>query len=265
MKGKKAQEVLGMNLWEFITIILAAIVIVAGALALTGVIKVYTSSEEQSTDASFFSLAVEMNKLIEINNTLDAKEAMTFYIANNFVVVAFDKGVSAGKDWCWNTDEYPTHTAYPEHTLLKPENYCGQSACLCLFPETDFVKAKPILCSKVNADYILGANAKLLEQKYRKTPYEFIYKDILGGAKITMPADYPLYPAGSQNAYTDLFIYGECDGWSSDVTFGTRPLYIEKQVINGNTYILVMGKSPETAARYKEMQKLAEAKQPASA
>jgi len=243
-----------MNLWELITLILAAVIIVIGILMLTGVIKIFVSTEEQAAYAQFFGLAGKINEMATDGKPLEKDSQAGFYISDGLMIVAFDKGIAASKDACWNTESPPAHTFIElKHTILKPENYCGEGACLCLFSEqTDLeIPPAPEICVKIEADYIFGMNFKFLEGKYTGTKDEYLYKDILGGAKTLIGKDYPVYPQEIEDAYTDLYIFGECDGWSyfsqgGDATFGTHDLYLEKQLINDKVYILVMGKSAIT-------------------
>jgi len=174
-------------------------------------------------------------------------EGHGYYVSNKFIVVGFNNDTEGSADEC----EF--------ERVLRPTNKnCKDTACLCLYPEhegefyellgtdDDFASNPPQECASIDADYIFTLDYHKNGAEQYGAP-EKIYKNIIG----------PPFTPGSEyysvDDYARLFVYGQCEDWTSDINLGVQKLYIEKvyDYTTDKTYIFLMLQDKTIAQLYK--------------
>lgn len=189
----------------------------------------FPATIEESTEINFRRLADEINSL-DVGKTTTKYDFFTshpFYIKNNFILAGFNKGKDVKSiDMC------------EKGKATKPISSDGcdlDSACLCIYTGTAVGDSSPDDCIALNGvDYIFTMRYYDFdsEEIYYSMPAH-IYKNLLGGKFSPVPPK-PQYPS----LYSYLFIYGECDYWWSDYTWGSTKLYVEKMKIDDKVYVM---------------------------
>ncbi len=212
------EHLVGLALAVFIIILIAPPIVSFFSSLLGG-------GNEQETMNNFMMLA----KVAKINTEGMLAPALPFYISKNFIVVAFNKNNEGSADNC----QY--------ETVPRPSSIsCQNAACLCLYKEQssddDFANNIPIACEKVNdvdeiftLDYYDSVPEK---GSIKYTEKEEIYKNIIG-PRIEVKSQF------YNDQYARLFIYGQCEDWTSDINFGIQRLYIEKMHDQEKAYLFI--------------------------
>ncbi len=266
---RRAQEQTGNFVWELISIVLVLVVVASALILVVRVVGSGSENEDRGTQFGFFSLAAVIRDYVNDPAAfLPVKAPFThaLYLDDDFILVGFNKGDRAAKplDGCW--DWNILGGARLEYVTRPTE--CGELACLCLYPQTagtnDFDadstgdgRNKPNSCVAFpGVDYLMGfwyydalendvpftspqipadpiVPQTMLGQcypwtpdSYKQVPPPVTYKSLVCGDKPGVPV----------SPYASLLIYGQC---STGDEWGTRPVYVEKAIVDKKTYILV--------------------------
>ena len=193
-----------------------------------------SDDQEQGTMNSF----QELVRIIRSDKNDLNSLAVPYYIGSNFILVGFNKDNSGLYDHCG-----------PEKVPRPATIQCANTACLCIYKEThgdtDFeVDDYPVTCKSLDVDFIFTLDYHE-DGKAKYTNKEEIYKNIIGPR---FAVDSSLYT----EEYANLFVYGQCEDWYSDVNFGIQKLYVEKLTDTSKNKVFLFIADSASGARYKE-------------
>ena len=223
------------SLWIFIGVVFVVIILYFFVTVIFSGLN-FGSLESQQSVANYYNLVKTAKSLASSPDYVKTATLPKFMIDRHSSVVAFNRN-----------QQYSLDSCDPQESVKKPAS-CGNSACLCyyspgLYSNFNDNQLKESCVSFPDVDYFIsfyyagfdyGRGAPYVESHYGVD--STTYKNIAGD-KIE-PA-FPLYYPYDDYSY--LFIYGQCDGWAWDQSFGTHTLYLEKlkDPLAGKTYLFV--------------------------
>ena len=119
---KKGQ--LGLSFGEWIVLILSVIVVLAIAGPLGKILGITGGGEAQESEDSFFSLAAEIDRLIQDPTPYLATRNFAYKIGEDYVIVGFPHASRKYPQIC---------TECENHIINKPTQHSGNQACICLY------------------------------------------------------------------------------------------------------------------------------------
>ena len=234
----------GFELSSFLRIILAIIVVVFLYTVLVTLMPGGGSGdiEEVTARSNFYSLADAVSKLkVDDTKFYDANNAYILNVPRGHILVGYNKESDRAYDAC-----------QPESST-KPV-LCRDNACLCWWRKTgehwytpigddndfddDANGGNLVDCRALNeVDYVFTLDYN--DDKIKNEPQvkDKVYQNILGQRTSVQKNKY------YQDEYVDLFIYGRCQDYYTDVDLGIQNVYIEKLKYLGKTYLFIAVKS----------------------
>jgi hypothetical protein len=236
------RAVLQIGLSELLGLVLSIILVILIVLLAARLVSTLFGGEleEAGSREAFVSIAKTINDLYLSGQKFEAKK-IPIRLHDEHLIVLFDSEGTSKVDTCdaWGGTSWISGCKADEEVFERPLN-CQGKPCVCLYKHAsgvdttckeNFKVVECIRTSGMHRAYTLDYRAVEAKASGPEAGIlEAAYKNMLG-KQVPVPAEYPRdafpYP-GQPLQFSHPFIYGECDGWGSDVAFGTRTVYIER-------------------------------------